>query len=245
MLKLKLPISKLSSAIALSLFASAASADIPLYSTYKYLFNPDGTVIFGAPSGTDTLYAGDWAAGYFFVNPVNCSNGCDLTSANLLLDGGPANGITPTSFAGAQLEIYSNVGSAPNHAVVGTPLFTLNTPSPVTFDGNFGTRITFTANAQDQNAPALLQPNTGYWLRLTNVSQATEFGLFYNGVQANEYWSAHYGSGEGSPYIFEVRGNNSATPRLAPSNVPIPGAVWMMGSALLGLLAVGRRNKSN
>ena len=250
MYKINSPVKKLGSAIVICLFANSASAD-SIYSTYHYLFNPDGTPKLGAQSGSDTLNQDndDWVAGYFFVNPVICSNGCDVTGTSLQLDGGQYSAFDPSSLAGVKLEIFSNVSSSTTRIGkdLGTSLFQFNSPTSVVFDGNFGTKIQFSADAQDQNAPALLQPNTAYWLKLTNVNQNPDFGWFYNGLPKNEYWLAHYDAlgGEGSPYIFDVLGVNSATPRLAPALVPLPGAVWMMTSGLMGLLAVRRRNKAN
>jgi hypothetical protein len=247
MLKFKSPVTKLSSAVAFCLFASSASAS-PLISTYHYLFAQDGSPILGALSGTDTLNPNEWVAGYFFINPIVCSNGCDITGVALQLEGSQYSTSDKSSLAGMKLEIFSNVASSTTNIGkdLGTSLFELTSPTDVVFNGNFGTKIEFSANAQDQSAPALLQPNTAYWLKLTNDSQTPELGWFYNGMPKNEYWLAHYdpAGGEGSPYIFEVSGVNSATPRLAAA-VPLPGAVWMMGSALIGMLATGRRKRLN
>lgn len=245
----KSPRTTLSSAIVICLFAGSASAD-SIYSTYHYLFNADGSPKPGALSGSDTLNkdAQEWVAGYFLVNPVVCSNGCDITGVSLQLDGAQYSAFDSSSLIGLKLEIFSNVPSSTTRIGkdLGTSLFEFNSPESVVFDGNFGTKIQFTANAQDQNNPALLQPNTAYWLKLTNLSQTPDVGWFYNGLPKNEYWLAHYDprGGEGSPYIFDVLGVNSATPRLAPAHVPLPGAVWMMASGLMGLLAASRKNKA-
>lgn len=248
MFKFKSTSTKLSTAMVICLFAGSASAD-SIYSTYHYLFNADGSPILGAQSGTDTLATGDWLAGYFFVNPIVCSKGCDLSGVDLQLDGSQYSSFENSSLAGLKLQIFSNVSSTATNIGkdLGTSLFTLNSPTAVTFNGSFGTKIHFSANAQNQSAPALLQPNTAYWLELTNVSQDPALGWFFNGTPKNEFWLAHYDpkGGEGSPYIFDVAGVNSATPRLVLANVPLPGAVWMMGTALMGFLAVKRGNKAN
>ncbi|ANE54335.1 hypothetical protein AYM39_03450 [Methylomonas sp. DH-1] len=148
-----------------------------------------------------------------------------------------------------KLEIFTNVPSSSTNIGkdLGQSIFQFNSPTSVIFNGNFGTKIHFSADAQDQNAPAILQPNTGYWLKLTNVDQSPDFGWFYNGLPKNEYWLAYYDTqgGEGSPYIFDVMGLNSATPRLAPAIVPLPSAVWMMGSVLMGALAIRRKNTTD
>ncbi|MDO8845406.1 MAG: VPLPA-CTERM sorting domain-containing protein [Methylicorpusculum sp.] len=257
MLKLKSPITKLSSAIALALFAGASSADT-IYSTKHYLLDQNDAYT-NVANGYDTIQKGDWFAGYFYVpnaqsDPAKpqslCQNGCDITGATLYLIGGRNDDpLEPSSLAGVTLEVFSNSTSENTWGKYpGAPLFTLNTPEEVKFDGTQGgpgTLISFTADPQDQSAPALLQPGTGYWLKLTS-ERVSEFGWYYNGLnKPGEYWAGVFGSGHGSPYIFEVTGTNSLTPRLAPSLVPIPGAAWMMGSALIGLLSIGRRKRPN
>lgn len=243
---------KLGPAIACCLFASSAAAD-SIYSTYHYLFDSNGQPKATSSAGTDYFVPGDWAAGYFFVNPVACSNGCDLTSASVRLLATQYDSYTPASLAGIKLEIFSNAPNSSNAIGKGpgTSLFTLTSPTSVLFNGNFGTTIEFSALPQSQSAPALLQPNTAYWLKLTSVSQSPDFEWFYNGVQSNEYWASHHVVGnqvtddanEGSPFIFQINGVNSATSRLLPANVPLPGAVWLMSSALIGLGAVGRKKR--
>jgi len=199
------------------------------------------------------LYPGEWAAGYFFtgkkINGENvCSNGCDITGAKLLLD--LSAGYDNTPLSNAKLELFSASGS-PSNPGLGQSLFTLTNPATVTHTlsgGRLGTFVEFTAAAQDQNLPALLQPNTGYWLKLTNVNQSLEFGWYYDGfdsTRVDQAWATNFGNGTGTPLIFQVYGVNSATSRLAPppTHAPIPGAVWMMGSALIGFTIAGRRKK--
>ena len=236
MFKHKSPVKKLSLAIALTLITGAASATTTtIYDTYHYLFEADGvTVKPGVASGTETLREGNWAAGYFFVDSLNCPAGCDLTKASLLFETTQYSTSTGSNLGGLKLEVYS---SQPG-PVLGASLFELTSPDSVILNGTFGTRVDFTAVAQDPNTPALLQADTAYWLKLTNESQSPELGWFYNGVVANEYWIGDSGalSGEGSPFIFDVTGEARAV-----SHVPVPGAVWLMGSALIGLLTAKRR----
>lgn len=247
MLTIKSPIKKLSSAIALGLVAGAASASTTLYDTYKYIFDSQGQVINGAQSGAEGLDTGnEWAAGYFFINPQTCPNGCDITKASVLIESSLYDAFRPSSFSGVKLEIYTNnnIGPNPTDKVPGTSLFQLTTPVQVQFDGNFGTRVEFTASSQDPNSPALLQPNTEYWLKLTNISQSPSFGWFYNGLdKPGEYWASSAGGrGFGSPYIFDITGDVRPG-GVVPAPVPIPGAVWLMASALLSLR--GLRNKKS
>ena len=240
MFKHKSPVKKLSLAIALTLITGAASATTTtIYDTYKYLFDDEGELI-GNSSGTETLNTGDWAAGYFFVDAQDCPAGCDLTEVNLLISSPLYSTSNGSDLSGLTLEVYS---SQPDPAagsslpVPGNSLFELTSPVSVVLNGTFGTRVDFTAVAQDPNASPLLQADTAYWLKLTNESLPDQLGWYFNGVQSNEYWaSSQFGNGEGSPYIFDVTGEARAV-----SHVPVPGAVWLMGSALIGLLTAKRR----
>lgn len=245
MLKLKSPVKKLSLAIALTLVTGVASATTTtLYETYKHLLEADGiTPKPAASSGTETLYTGGWAAGYFFIDSLNCPNGCDLSGASLLLETTDYPALTPSNLSGMKLEIFSSQqgsisGSAPG-PVPENSLFELTSPTAVTLNGIFGTRVDFTAAAQDPASPALLQADTAYWLKLTNVSQTPALAWFYNGVMNTEYWAVgDVGNGVGSPFIFDITGEAREA---SVAQTPIPGAAWLMGSALFGLLAAKRR----
>lgn len=238
MLKSK-SIKTLSLAIAGLLFTGTASASIVADTTSKPVFS------------AEPLMAGQWAAGYFFISDVSvCSNGCDITGVKLLLD--LSGGYDNTSFSGVTLDLLSSQGPRSN-PTMGSSLFQLTNPTTVshTLNGGTGSYVEFTAAAQDQSLPALLQPNTGYWLKVSNETQTPEFGWFYDGndpTTVDQYWATYYGSGSGTPFIFQVTGDNSVTPRLLPSeaipNVPLPSAVWLMGSALIGFTLAGRRKKS-
>lgn len=262
MLKSKSPLTKLSSAIAFCLIAGSASADTvtSVYETYKYL---DPGVFATRPINN----SGDWAGAYFKVNSSICEFGCDLTSVSVLMD---LNGYDTFSEVSLQnkltLDVYSNqvIGTRPDPfdkiPPIGTVnrnfpdqlLLTLITPVSVTNDGDFGKEVLFTAPAQ--NSPiSLLQPNTEYWIKLSNLTNSP-FGWVANGSGKPNEFFAHsaYGvtaDGYGSPRIFEINGiardaSNSGLPPTAPSHVPLPGAIWLMGSVLLGLTAVLRRKSA-
>ena len=259
MLKFKSPITKLSSAIAFCLIANAASAanDIMVYETYKYL---DPEVFATRPINN----SGDWAAAYFKVNSSICEFGCDLTSVSLLMDLSGYDTFSEVPLQGKlTLDIYSNkvIGTRPDPfdktPPIGTinrnfpdqMLLTLTTPVSVTNDGDFGKDILFTAPVQ--NSPtSLLQPNTEYWIKLSNASNSP-FGWVVNGSDKPNEFYAHFAHGAtadgyGSPRIFQINGiardeSNSGLAVLPISHVPLPGAFWFMGSALLGLPAVLRR----
>ena len=236
MLKSKSPIKKLSLAIALSLIAGTASAtSVTVYDTYKYLFDDEGVLIPNTSHGIETLSdGGEWAAGYLAVTPSDCPNGCDITGASVLLDSSLYIPLETVPFDGVKLEVYSNQAGTAQ----GISLFQFDTLATVIFDGTFGTRIQFTAAGQDLNAPALFQPGEEYWLRLTNTSQSPDFAWFFNGNdKLSEHWeSSTWGAGSGTPFIFDITGEARAV-----SHVPVPGAVWLMGSALIGLLTAKRR----
>lgn len=259
MLKFKSTLTKLSSAIILCLFSNAASAssETSIYETYKYL---DPSVFATRPINN----SGDWAAAYFKVSTSICEFGCDLTSVSLLMDLTGYDTFSEVSLQNKlQLDIYSNkvIGTRPDPfdktPPIGTInrnfpdqlLLTLTTPVSVTNDGDFGKDVLFTAPLQ--NSPiSLLQPNTEYWIKLSNSSNSP-FGWVVNGSGKPNEFFAHsaYGAtadGYGSPRIFKINGiaRDESNSGLAPSHVPLPGAIWLMGSALLGLPAVSRRKSA-
>ncbi len=232
MLKFKSPITKLSAAIGFMLFAGNVVADIPIYSTYKY---PE---VAGDPLGL-----GDWAAGYFFVNSVVCPYGCNITGVSLLLAGDAFSKTEAIPF-NATLAVVDDASFYPGN----NQKFQLALPNPAegvvfnnsNYAGHLGTIVQFTP---DPATSAQVQSNMGYWLKLTNIGLSPSIGWYYDEAnKSGEYWAdSQYGFGAGSPFIFEVRGVALPAPPL--TQTPIPGAAWMMSSALIGMLVAGRRNR--
>lgn len=226
MLKIKTPLKKLSAAVALGLFAGTASASVSIYDTFHYGID-----------GHDTLFTGEWAAARFTVSPSDCPPaGCYMDSAILNLWSPDTDSDFKVTLEGVTLGVYSNNFSGGENHLPGNKLFDLIVPDHYVDSGALGTNVSFSAPGQ---VPAvLLQPNTAYWLKLSNDSRDIDLGWAFNGAgHSGEYWAfQQIGSplswGHGSPLIFEV----TASP------VPIPGAIWLMGTAMIGL-ATSRRRK--
>lgn len=259
MFKFKLPLKKISSAIAFSLIAGSASANTAtsVYETYKYL---DPAVFATRPINN----SGDWAGAYFKVNASICEFGCDLTNVSLLMDLSGYDAFSEVSLQNKlQLDIYSNkiLGTRPdpfdkippigkiNRNFPDQILLTLTTSVSVTNDGDFGKEVLFTAPVQNSTI-SILQPNTEYWIKLSNSSNSP-FGWVVNGSGKPDEFFAHsaYGAtadGYGSPRIFKINGvaRDESNSGLAPSHVPLPGAIWLMGSVLLVLPALTRRKSA-
>ena len=158
----------------------------------------------------------------------NCAQGCVLNNVVLRLDGG-SDGVTvdPTYLT---VGIYSDGGNQP-----GSLLYSLKTPTvSISFDENVAFSFTPTVGQS-----GLLKPDQSYWTRLSTSSNegiywvSTDFGT--DGARA---YQRDNGRGiqvlPSTPWMFEVQ----ASPLSA---VPIPGAAWLMGSALAGLGAFVRR----
>ncbi len=105
------------------------------------------------------------------------------------------------------------------------------------------------------------------YVSATNVTQASTFGVFGNGttggqksfalvqnLQSYAYWSgAEYSPGSGSAWVFSTDfgyqlnyGKDGQLYAWAVrsgdvSPVPVPGAVWLFGSGLLGLMGLKKR----
>lgn len=227
MLKIKAPLKKLSAAVALGLFAGTASASVSIYDTFHYGIN-----------GHAVYFAGEWGAGRFTVSPSDCPSGCYMDSAILNLWSPEKDLDFKATLEGVTLSVYSNNFLGGDDHLPGVKLFDLIVPSHFYDDGSFGTNVSFSAPGQDP--AALLQPHTAYWIKLTNESRSSELGWGFNGAgHSGEYWAEllDFGNepnlyyGHGAPFIFEI----TASP------VPIPGAIWLMGTAMIGLLTSWRR----
>ncbi len=119
-------------------------------------------------------------------------------------------------------------------------------------DGGFaGDTIAITLN--DYPAPSTFDPAKAVWTRPGNYAadgagdDFWEDGGFFMAA-IGDVVGIHMGAGadlnlDGEGY--EIWAEGSQELHLTASPVPIPGAVWLLGSGLLGLVAVRRRKKNN
>ncbi len=225
MLKLKSQIKNLGLVVALGLFSSTASATstLPLYDTTGNTFN--NSTEFGI---------GDWGASRFTLSSTDCPNGCNITDTSLLLFDSELFYGDTASLAGVTLSVYSD---AVNGQALGQKLFSFDTSVEI---GSDLTTVSFLVNSGENSH---VENDTFYWLALENESRLNPIAWGYSDFGSLSDYSlfdqgTYHGDFASSPFHFTLNGTPSV------SAVPVPGAVWMMGSSLFGLLAVSRR-KSN
>ena len=93
-------------------------------------------------------------------------------------------------------------------------------------------------NLSNINGP-LLSTGTTYWLvASTTGSNYLSWMDDVSGIKGNKGFNASYNGGwayynNADEYAMEVR--------VSPTSTPIPAAAWLLGSGLLGLVAIRRR----
>jgi len=171
---------------------------------------------------------GSFAVNEFSTGTTSCPSGCLLGNITLNL-------ISPYSSdpTGTQLQVFTDASGIPSTTLVGS----FNDPTTLTaLPGN----NIFTPIGQ-----ITLNNNTNYWVELSSIS--------LNGVT----WDTGSTSAPNQPNLggFVYGGSFTQSPNpllmsvaVTSSNpvttIPLPGAVWMMGAALLGLVTTGRRKSS-
>lgn len=188
--------------------------------------------------GYQEFSAGESLAALFSTGS-SCPLGCTLGTISLRLT--IQNGEDPLgpSFSNFKLSIYSNTGGNEVGSLLTSTGDILNPGTDISFSNPSYTAYEFTPTPT-ANIP--LENNSSYWVALTNYSdtvlrwetvgvgtrrQSLFEGDGFNIVPVNSLFGGH---------SFSVEATAAA-----PSAVPIPGAVWLMGSALVGFVGWGRR----
>jgi hypothetical protein len=212
---------KVGSIIALILGSSAAANAAVLYNNLP-------ADVTSYDSGLGISGAGFYDANKFSTSTL-CPSGCTLGNITLNLSS------NDSSTAGYQLQVVADATGRP-----GATLISLNNPA------NFST--TGDNNLFAPTGTFNLAAGTNYWVKLIDSAQNGPVYWNYNNAPAqavsNQPAQIAYDLGfgfqqppSGLAFLMKVE----ATPL---SSVPVPGAIWMMGSALIGLVASWRKKAS-
>lgn len=172
-----------------------------------------------------------WLASAFntqFNGVEQCPNGCELDSVRLLFRAFSFSG-TPESSAGYTLSIRNDDNDPNNIGPGASDLLVMTTPAQFSDSAQLNVlddQFRFTA-------PSALTLEAGiqYWVVLTADSGVTtEWAFGTDNGEWAENSSFFSGSGDTGPFQMKVEA-------LAVSQVPVPGAVWLLGTAMLGLVA--------
>ncbi len=218
-------------AAGLGVHTSASALIDPFYDNLSNFH--DGLEILGADQNGSP--DGHWAAASF-SNDSYCSPKCTLDSITLRLT---PNAIPSNTTSQLSLSIYSSFDittSASTGFFTGTPLSVPITTTAIDVIVDNPQDVTFTPDSAIE-----LEDGMTYWA----VLNSDESGLGLN-------WRWWYGDDSAvseshfllfQGYVWSATDDDlamrvTATPLSA---VPIPGAFWLMGSALLGFVLKGRR----
>jgi len=191
--------------------------------------NISGVSTFGEGLG---VTSGVYVANKFSTLSL-CPGGCalgDITLNLTSLDQSPA---------GFTLEVLKEAVGGPNNLAgpFGETVATMNNPAH--FSISYG-NDTFTPNGE-----VILEDNTEYWVKFSSLSASTVYWNYLSNAAVQGQPSLGYFEyNTGCSAFFDtpnVLMKLEATP-IGGAPVPVPGAVWMMGSALLGFMATRRRN---
>jgi hypothetical protein len=216
---------KLGLIFALTLGASVTANGSVLYNNIpaspQYL---DGLVLFNS----------GFFASQFSTNSSVCASGCTLGNITLNLFSDSLHNPSGST-NGYQLQVFSDVGNAP-----GMALISMN--NPAAFNSAAANHV-FTPDGILN-----LNSSTNYWVTLsagtgTSGGESVTWSTYQSAIQtqAGQPTLFQYLDSVGSLYTFTSPKLLMSVEATASAVVPIPGAAWLMGSALLGLVASWRR----
>ena len=155
------------------------------------------------------------------------------TSGGVFTTGGPVAGSGTVNDAGAMdLDFAGRTGSAEFFGYLGTPAWNIDDSSRVPLSTN--TDAQFTTGSMSAYVPdtasdiALTLAGSG----LSDNGDGTYSATLVSVSNIGEVW----GSFSGTPY--------SEVYNVTVSAIPVPAAVWLFGSGLLGLVGIARRRKA-
>lgn len=217
-----------------SVTASAATFQGSTSGTFENPTGPSGMVTTG--EGTNQFTWGEGATKYFWIFPVGQEDPSQLTYS-----GTNFNTDVNNTFIAGYLNFYNGKINAGTQAESVDLSLTLNFTSPSAFSE------TFTYGFSLDN---VINPNGDTVTFLDSVP--TKF-LSYGGM---DYYFELTGFGVHSKHgiklideIFLKEGKETTVKLLGqftsmPSEVPLPAAVWLFGSGLMGFMAMRRRVKA-
>ncbi len=210
--------SKLFAAVTLLAASSLAQAG----TVYKILTVMDGSSGFGASLFHD-------------------ASGSNIASGNTLADI-PSIGVVSGTFddGSGTLNVTMNVSTGGTFTLSGSGLI---------FDGSGTLAANSQLSIRFSNPTGVLQDDEiGFWpgyLCCGKTDQDPNSFVAGNGMMVMSLWGANFGGGTFTGSYDDAFGNRLATYgmdlRLGMAPVPVPAAVWLFGSGLLGLAGMARR----
>ncbi len=109
--------------------------------------------------------------------------------------------------------------------------------------------LTVTTNSNGHSDSIWIKSSSGWWEELghlndTDVQDTQTFTLgssYFDEILSGVYFKAWFSLSSEWISFAELTVNGKYCP--PPSAVPVPGAVWLFGSALAGLIGFGRRRR--
>jgi hypothetical protein len=204
--------------------STSGGTTAPNIASFSQTLNDSNWTAFLSASGSDPLvYAVVGGAHPSLPSASNPNNFVTTTGSN------PAGSITRSNVNNwAQIDTF-----------ILQPLNLSNASDTSTANNN-----TYFANAADGNntLPLFLAQSMQNWKGFgpTNTQSVGQNSFFYDVIAANGFGTAT----TSLLGTFNLTGNTLTYTAAGGPTVPLPAAVWLLGSGLLGLAGVGRRRQS-